>query len=136
MKMETFEAAFVAAPAPLGGWQDDHSIAEGMAFADFAGAASDMEDGLSIMPEDHDVPAPLRNDLLARYLGTCSDSQGCTFYGFLFTVPGRLEVIAWIEADNSRYRIRWRGDRSTFERAALDLKLFGDAWLKDLQQVV
>ena len=134
MNIKTFEAALIAVPVPLGGWRHDHSPTEGMAFAEVAGGAADMENGQSILPENCDVAATFRNDLTIRYLGICSCDQGCAFYGFLFNVPGRLEVIVWVEDDSIRFSVCWRGDRAVFQEVAYQLRMFAGTWLNELQE--
>ncbi len=134
MKVETFEAAHVAVPAPLGAWRHDCAKAEWLAFADAAHEAGDWENGLSILPEGKDVAVTFRGDLFVRYIGGAEGPQGCWYYGFLFTVPEMLEVMAWIEDDGIHARVLWRGDQATFERAALEMKLRAGAWLPALQR--
>lgn len=133
-EIELFEAAWTMEPEPLGPWRHAYKQDEWMAFAEAADEAASHDNGMTLLPLGRDVPARFREDLLIRFLGANTGPQGCCYYGFLFTVPGKLEVMAWIEDDSIRSRVRWRGDKASFERLALDLTLFGGDWLPDLPQ--
>jgi hypothetical protein len=126
MKADTFEAAHIAIPAPLGPWREQTADGEREAFAQAVKKLSEMENGNDIIVESEELRAWFRNDLLIRYVGGAEGHREGLCHGFLFTVPGRLEVIAWIADDDTFHRVRWRGDEAIMSRLALDLYLFGD----------
>ncbi|MCR5878806.1 hypothetical protein [Phenylobacterium sp. J367] len=104
-EIDLFEAAWAAVPAPLGAWRHDYKDEEWMAFANAVDDAVDHENGESLLLLDQDVSVSFREDVLIRFLGVNIGPQGCAYYGFLFTVPSKLEVMAWIEEDSILSRV-------------------------------
>ena len=131
-EIELFEATWTAMPAPLDAWRRDCTPEEWLAFTNVANEAVEHEQGPTVLPLGRDVAVRFRSDLCVRFLGMNTGDQGCGFFGFLFSVPGALEVMTWVETDSVGARVVWRGDKATFERAALDLAMFRGEWLPEL----
>ena len=128
-EIEACETVLTTASDPLGEWRQDYGSADGLAFAEIAKEAVEIEDGPATAPARGDVLVSFRSDLFVRYLGERANEQGCFFHGFLFTVPGKLQVVAWVEDEAALFRVRFRGCGKTFEEAALQLTQHRGAWL-------
>lgn len=127
MHADNIEAMLTAMPAPLGPWQSCTERADWVGVTRAANSIVEMADGAAIFPEGKDVPVTFRQDLLIRHLGTATGSQGDLFHGVLFTLPGCLEVIAWVADDEDGLeRVRWRGDQVPLGKLAYDLFWFSD----------
>ena len=122
------EAAIAAANPHLGAWSWSFG-AEADAYVETANEAADMTDGRDLFPVGKDVSVRFRDDLTIRYLGERADHMGCGYYGFLFSVPGRLEVVTWIEDAKVLVRLNWRGERAVLQEVALALRMFQGVWL-------
>jgi hypothetical protein len=122
-----FQAGLEALPAaPVrGGWRCDCSQ---IAWGAWTTAAIEFCD----LPGDQgysttDVALAFRSDLTIRYIRECrtdDEDGGCLFHGYLFTVPGRLQVVAWIEDDLIHAWMVYRGEPELVEEIGFQAKMF------------
>jgi hypothetical protein len=110
----------------LGDWAWDYSRGAFGAWTDAAAEAYDLPNGNDLLPAG--VTLGFRDEISVRFVRKCysdhDENGGCTFFAFLFSVPGRLEVVAWVEDDLTHCRLIYRGDLELMEQIGLQLKMF------------
>ena len=120
--MNDLQTTLASIPGALGTWCHDPTTAEWNAFFAAAQEAREVEDG-PVAIEKANVS--FRSDLNLTYIGQFDDpGDQFWFHGFLFSLPGRLQVVVGVEEDRLAGHVVYRGDQAAFEEVALQLKMF------------
>ncbi|URI14852.1 hypothetical protein [Brevundimonas albigilva] len=99
-------------------------------FVSGADEASNLINGLTLLA----APQPLSFDsrLTVRYVGRAVSDDGCFFLVFLFE-GGSFDVLVWVEDDEHRAKLLWRGDQDDFLRSELMMRMFEGRTLEHLR---
>lgn len=99
-------------------------------FVSGADEASNLIKGRTLLA----VPQPLsfNSRLTVRYVGRAVSDDGCFFFVFLFE-GGSFDVLVWVEDDEHRAKLLWRGDQDDFLRSELMMRMFEGRTLEHLR---